>query len=76
MLINDLRYDLTGWTLIYAFDISDDGRWVTGRGINPSGQPEGWLANIAPIPEPSSMALAGIGLAALAGCGWRKRRRQ
>jgi hypothetical protein len=40
------------------------------------GQNEAWLAHIAPIPEPSSVALAGLGLAALAGYGWRRRRQQ
>jgi probable HAF family extracellular repeat protein len=74
MLVNDLKYDLTGWELRRAYAISADGRWVTGSGTNPSGQDEAWVANIAPIPEPSSVALAGLGLAALAGYGWRRRR--
>jgi MYXO-CTERM domain-containing protein len=73
MLVNDLGYNLTGWTLSSAGDISADGRWVVGQGVNPSGQTEAWLANIAPIPEPSAMALAGFGLAGLAGYGWRRR---
>jgi MYXO-CTERM domain-containing protein len=73
MLVNDLKYDLTGLELGDA-NISADGRWVTGGGINPSGQYEAWVANIAPIPEPSSVALAGLGLAGLAGYGWRRRR--
>jgi probable HAF family extracellular repeat protein len=75
-LVNDLGYNLTGWTLTGANDISADGRWVVGTGVNPSGQREAWLANIAPIPEPSSVALAGLGLAGLAGYGWRRRRQQ
>jgi uncharacterized membrane protein len=75
MLVNDLNYDLTGLELNIAHAISADGRWVTGWGINPSGQEEAWLANIAPIPEPSSVALAGLGLAMLAGYGWRRSRR-
>jgi probable HAF family extracellular repeat protein len=76
MLVNDYRYDLTGWTLNYAWDVSADGQWVIGSGRSPNGTLEAWVANIAPIPEPSSMALAGLGLAALAGYGWRRRRQQ
>jgi probable HAF family extracellular repeat protein len=76
MLVNDLKYDLTGWELRGANAISADGRWVTGRGTNPSGQDEAWVANIAPIPEPSAVALAGLGLAGLLGYGWRRRRRE
>jgi probable HAF family extracellular repeat protein len=74
MLVNDLKYDLTGWDLARAFAISADGRWVAGDGFNPNGQGEAWVANIAPIPEPSSVALAGLGLAGLLGYGWRRRR--
>jgi hypothetical protein len=48
---------------------------VVGEGINPNGQTEAWLANLAPIPEPSSVALAGLGMTGLIGYGWRKRRR-
>jgi MYXO-CTERM domain-containing protein len=74
MLVNDLRYDLAGWRLTGASSLSADGQWVVGGGINPSGQTEAWLANIAPIPEPSSVTLAGLGLAGLLGYGWRRRR--
>jgi probable HAF family extracellular repeat protein len=76
MLVNDLKYDLTGWELGRADSISADGRWVSGFGYYRGGPSEAWLANIAPIPEPSSVALAGLGMAALAGYGWRRRTRQ
>jgi uncharacterized membrane protein len=70
MLVNDLKYDLTGWELERAFAISADGRWVAGDTSNG----EAFLANIAPIPEPSAVTLAAFGLAGLLGCGWRRRR--
>ncbi len=75
MLVSDLGYNLTGWTLT-ASDISADGRWVVGNGTDPSGQTEAFLVNIAPIPEPSSVALAGLGMTGLLGYGWRRRRQQ
>jgi hypothetical protein len=76
VLVNDYQYDLTGWRqLLQVEDISPDGRFLVGTGINSSGRFEGFLVQLpAAIPEPSSVALAGLGLAALAGYGWRKRR--
>jgi hypothetical protein len=44
---------------------------IPSEGIAISGEQEAWLANIAPIPEPSSVALAGRSLAAKqAGSSW------
>jgi probable HAF family extracellular repeat protein len=37
---------LDDWSLTTALDISPDGRWVVGRGINPAGETEGYLANV------------------------------
>ena len=54
---------LSGWTLDAAFGISDDGFTIVGRGKNPSGQTEAW---IAVIPEPSTSLLLGLGIAGLA----------
>ncbi|MBX3380381.1 MAG: hypothetical protein KF805_09805 [Phycisphaeraceae bacterium] len=39
--------DLTGWTLFSADAISDDGLVVAGFGTDPSGNFEGWIANLA-----------------------------
>ena len=36
--------ELTGWRLIEATGISDNGRVVVGRGLNPQGQEEAWMA--------------------------------
>ena len=42
----DYGLDLSGWQLGIAYDISDDGTVIVGDGINPSGDPEGWLARL------------------------------
>jgi probable HAF family extracellular repeat protein len=39
--------DLSGWTLIEARGVSADGRVIIGRGTNPAGQNEAWLARLA-----------------------------
>ena len=43
------------WTLIYAYDINDNG-WIVGYGNNPAGDTHAYLA--IPVPEPSSFFLA------------------
>lgn len=68
--------DTSHWKTMYlAFSISANGEWVTGRGINQQGKHEAYVANIAnisPVPEASSFALFGLGLATVVGV----RRRQ
>ncbi|MEZ6073240.1 MAG: hypothetical protein R3C10_23960 [Pirellulales bacterium] len=46
----DLGVDLTGWTLRYAKGISDDGNVIGGWEVNPDGQEQAWIANLAPTP--------------------------
>lgn len=60
-----LETDIAGWRLISNSPLllSDDGRTVSGTGINPDGVEEAWVAYLDPIPEPSSLLLATIGLA-------------
>jgi uncharacterized membrane protein len=83
VLINDFGYDLSRWIrLREAFAISPDGRYIVGWGDTQDAQgrkatEEAFLAILpAPIPEPSSVALAGLGLAALLGDRWRRSRRK
>lgn len=68
--------DMTGWLLKSARGISDDGLTIVGVGTNPDGNQEAWVATLdaaEPIPEPTTIALLGIGLAGLAG-GYVRRR--
>jgi probable HAF family extracellular repeat protein len=44
--------DLSGWTLVAATGISDDGRTIVGYGENPLGQTEAWMAVIGPVSQP------------------------
>lgn len=60
VLTRDYGLDLTGWTLEAGF-VSADGSTIVGRGVNPSGRGEAFLAV---IPEPSS-SLAAIVFAAV-----------
>lgn len=50
VLVSDfgLGASLAGWTLTSANDISADGQFIVGAGINPAGNTEAWLARLAP----------------------------
>jgi hypothetical protein len=43
-----LGIDLTGW-MLYAYDISDDGRTIVGTGFHDSVE-EAWVATLSPLP--------------------------
>jgi probable HAF family extracellular repeat protein len=47
VLESDFGLDLTGWVLEAAVGISDDGITIVGRGVNPAGDHEGWLAMLS-----------------------------
>lgn len=50
VLETEYGLDLTGWTLLSAYDISGDGRFITGPGINPDGENEAWLVDLGTCP--------------------------
>lgn len=48
VLTNDYGLNLSGWQLCRATALSYDGNIIVGYGVNPSGQTEAWIANLAP----------------------------
>jgi probable HAF family extracellular repeat protein len=51
---------VAGWSFVSDLDVSDDGRVITGTGINPSGGAEGFYA-VIPAPAPlAAFLLAGL----------------
>ncbi len=59
--------NITGWTNIFATDVSGNGRALCGYGTNPAGQTEAWYATI-PAPGVSPLlVVAGV---------WTARRRR
>ncbi|MDM8008123.1 MAG: PEP-CTERM sorting domain-containing protein [Phycisphaerae bacterium] len=58
VLSDEYGLDLAGWGLERAYAISADGRVIVGRGANPAGQSEAWIAY---IPEPATLLLLAIG---------------
>jgi probable HAF family extracellular repeat protein len=73
-----LSKQLEGWTLTEANAVSDDGHVVSGIGINPGGQEEGYIATLCPISSIPTLSEWGvIGMGALLACLglWALRRR-
>lgn len=70
LLVSQGATGLEGWRLVSVQDISADGQWVVGEGINPAGVSQAFRAQISAVPAPASIWLALTGLASL----WRHRR--
>ncbi len=51
-LLTEAGVAMDGWTLTVARAASNDGRVVVGEGLNPSGNPEGWVAVLPAKPQP------------------------
>ncbi|MBK7403319.1 MAG: PEP-CTERM sorting domain-containing protein [Phycisphaerales bacterium] len=60
VLENDYGLDLTGWTLLYAQDVSADGLTIVGQGINPNGDLEAWVASLKQAPCPADFNGDGV----------------
>ncbi len=60
--LNNLIDPTLGWTLEYAQAINDNGQ-IVGYGIGPDGNTDAFL--LTPTPEPATMSLLAVGLAAL-----------
>jgi len=73
VLVNDFGLDLTGWTLILAQAVDDDGLGmsdsisIVGYGTNPDGDQEAWLARIGEFPTTSVPLLPAVGQGLLVG---------
>jgi probable HAF family extracellular repeat protein len=73
--LNSLISPDSHWTLLSATAINNKGL-IIGYGYNPNGDMHAFLLTPpAEAPEPSSLALLGLGALGLAGCCWRRHRR-
>ncbi len=68
--LNALIAPNSGWILQYGTAINNEGQ-IVGYGMNPDGASDAFL--LTPVPEPSALALLGLGGLALGGMAIRKR---
>jgi uncharacterized membrane protein len=52
-LLEQAGVSLGGWKLTAAHAASGDGQVIVGEGVNPEGNPEGWIAVLPPCGGPS-----------------------
>jgi probable HAF family extracellular repeat protein len=71
ILTHTYGLELTGWDLWEALSVSADGSVITGYGLNPDGNIEGYLVNMNPVPIPGAIWLFGFGVIGL--IGFRKK---
>ena len=71
VLISNGIPELENWSRFMVFDVSPDGKTIAGRGQNPLGENQAWIAT---IPEPSTFVLAALAAASVTALGVRRRR--
>lgn len=59
--------DLAGWLITAVTGVTADGSFLVGRGINPDGNQEAWIADLrtTPVPAPAAVWLFGTALPGL-----------
>ena len=73
--LNSLIAPNSGWTLLGATAINDNG-WIVGVGYNPNGQGDAFLLTpVGSAPEPSMLALLWAATVGIAAYIWRRRRK-
>jgi probable HAF family extracellular repeat protein len=70
VLIEQGATGLTGWNLFEATGVSADGLTIVGSALNPSFQQQAFVARLVAVPEPGTLALMGMAIAALAFRRW------
>jgi hypothetical protein len=50
ILLDQFGQAMSGWSQFRAQGISGDGRSIIGRGVNPDGNTEAWIAYLGPAP--------------------------